>query len=143
FLRFSNGLDAAEDVAEAHEQRTRVGAQGRLKQGSLPDREGHHRTSIELDDDQIGPSLKYAPATANQVQRGGEGRRRHAGGPATRAPAAATRAATTTPRSDRCGHHGTPLTHTIPRPRPASPQKEGAPRWPSLFLASRRRSRTR
>jgi len=73
FLRCSIWRDAAENVAESLEKGTRVVAQGRLKQRSFTDREGQNRTSIELDVDEIGPSLKYATAKANKVQRGGGG----------------------------------------------------------------------
>ncbi|MFC7375881.1 single-stranded DNA-binding protein [Brachybacterium sp. GCM10030267] len=73
FLRCSIWRDAAENVAESLEKGTRVIAQGRLKQRSFTDREGNNRTSIELDVDEIGPSLRYATAKANKVQRGGGG----------------------------------------------------------------------
>lgn len=71
FLRCSIWRDAAENVAESLEKGTRVVAQGRLKQRSFTDREGNNRTSIELDVDEIGPSLKYATAKPTKVQRGG------------------------------------------------------------------------
>jgi single-strand DNA-binding protein len=48
----------------------RVIAQGRLKQRSFETREGEKRTVIELDVDEIGPSLKYASAKVNKTQRG-------------------------------------------------------------------------
>ena len=73
FLRCSIWRDAAENVAESLEKGTRVVAQGRLKQRSFTDREGNNRTSIELDVDEIGPSLRYATAKATKVQRGGGG----------------------------------------------------------------------
>ena len=60
-------------MAESLEKGSRVVAQGRLKQRSFTDREGNNRTSIELDVDEIGPSLRYATAKANKVQRGGGG----------------------------------------------------------------------
>ena len=78
FLRSSIWRDAAENVAESLEKGTRVVAQGRLKQRSFTDKEGNNRTSIELDVDEIGPSLKYATAKANKVQRGQGGRAPHA-----------------------------------------------------------------
>ena len=52
----------------------------RLKQRSFTDREGQNRTSIELDVDEIGPSLRYATAKPNKVQRGGGGGRGGFGG---------------------------------------------------------------
>src|SRR5690606_7768768 len=72
-LRCSIWRDAAENVAESLEKGSRVVAQGRLKQRSFTDREGNNRTSIELDVDEIGPSLRYATAKATKVQRGGGG----------------------------------------------------------------------
>jgi len=48
----------------------RVVAQGRLQQRSYETREGEKRTVIELQVDEIGPSLKYASAKVNKTQRG-------------------------------------------------------------------------
>ncbi|HLU29292.1 MAG TPA: single-stranded DNA-binding protein [Glycomyces sp.] len=80
FLRCSIWRDAAENVAESLEKGSRVVAQGRLKQRSFTDREGQNRTTIELDVDEIGPSLRYATAKATRVQRGGGGGGRGFGG---------------------------------------------------------------
>ncbi|MDU5962640.1 MAG: single-stranded DNA-binding protein, partial [Dermabacter sp.] len=62
FLRCSIWRDAAENVAESLTKGTRVIVQGRLQQRSYTDREGNNRTSIELQVDEIGPSLRYATA---------------------------------------------------------------------------------
>ena len=80
FLRCSIWRDAAENVAESLEKGARVVAQGRLKQRSFTDREGQNRTTIELDVDDIGPSLRYATAKPTKVQRGGGGGRGGFGG---------------------------------------------------------------
>jgi single-strand DNA-binding protein len=48
----------------------RVVAQGRLKQRSYETREGEKRTVVELEVDEVGPSLKYATAKVNRTQRG-------------------------------------------------------------------------
>ena len=69
FMRCSIWRDAAENVAESLEKGTRVIVQGRLKQRSYQDREGNQRTSIELDVQEIGPSLRYAVAKPQKVQR--------------------------------------------------------------------------
>lgn len=69
FLRCSIWRDAAENLAESLEKGTRVIAQGNLVQRSFTDREGNNRTSIELDVQEIGPSLKYATAAPQKVQR--------------------------------------------------------------------------
>lgn len=74
FLRCSIWRDAAENVAESLEKGSRVVAQGRLKQRSFTDREGNNRTSIELDVDEVGPSLKYATAKPSKVDRRNGGR---------------------------------------------------------------------
>ena len=80
FLRCSIWRDAAENVAESLEKGSRVVAQGRLKQRSFTDREGNNRTSIELDVDEIGPSLRYAVAKPSKVDRRQGGGRAFAGG---------------------------------------------------------------
>lgn len=73
FMRCSLWRDAAENLAESLVKGARVIAQGRLKQRSFTDREGNNRISIELDVDEVGPSLKYATAQPNKVQRRGGG----------------------------------------------------------------------
>jgi single-strand DNA-binding protein len=47
--------------------------QGRLKQRQYETREGEKRTVIELDVEEVGPSLKYATAKVTRVTRGGGG----------------------------------------------------------------------
>ena len=74
FMRCSIWRDAAENVASSLEKGTRVVAQGRLKQRSFTDREGQNRTSIELDVDEIGPSMKYATADVTKVKKGEGGK---------------------------------------------------------------------
>ncbi len=70
FLRCSIWRQAAENVAESLTRGMRVVAQGRLKQRSFETREGEKRTVIELDVEEVGPSLKYATAKVNRTQRG-------------------------------------------------------------------------
>ena len=70
FLRCSIWRQAAENVAESLTRGMRVVAQGRLKQRSYETREGEKRTVIELDVEEIGPSLKYASAKVNKTTRG-------------------------------------------------------------------------
>ena len=74
FMRCSIWRDAAENVASSLEKGARVVAQGRLKQRSFTDKEGNNRTSIELDVDEIGPSLKYATADVTKVKKGEGGK---------------------------------------------------------------------
>ncbi|MEE1621070.1 single-stranded DNA-binding protein [Zafaria sp. J156] len=73
FLRASVWREAAENVAETLTKGMRVIAQGRLKSRSYETKEGEKRTVIELEVDEIGPSLRYASATVKRVQRGGGG----------------------------------------------------------------------
>jgi single-strand DNA-binding protein len=80
FLRCSIWRQAAENVAESLTRGMRVVAQGRLKQRSFETREGEKRTVIELDVDEIGPSLKYASAKVNRTQRSSTGGGFGAGG---------------------------------------------------------------
>ncbi|WP_010533202.1 single-stranded DNA-binding protein [Brachybacterium squillarum] len=80
FLRCSVWRDAAENVAESLEKGARVIVQGRLQQRSYTDRDGNNRTSVELQVDEVGPSLRYATAKPAKVQRGGGGGRGFGGG---------------------------------------------------------------
>jgi single-strand DNA-binding protein len=78
FLRASVWREAAENVAESLTKGTRVIVSGRLKSRSYETKEGERRTVIELEVDEIGPSLKYANAKVNRTQRssnsnGGQG----------------------------------------------------------------------
>ncbi|HEY5335711.1 MAG TPA: single-stranded DNA-binding protein [Mycobacteriales bacterium] len=73
FLRCSVWRQAAENVAESLTRGARVIVQGRLKQRSFETKEGEKRTVIELDVDEVGPSLRYATAKVNKASRGGGG----------------------------------------------------------------------
>jgi single-strand DNA-binding protein len=66
FMRASVWREFAEHVASSLTKGARVVATGRLRQRSYETKEGEKRTSIELEVDEIGPSLRYATA---QVQR--------------------------------------------------------------------------
>jgi len=46
---------------------------GRLKSRSYETKEGEKRTVIEMEVDEVGPSLRYATAKVNKTQRGGGG----------------------------------------------------------------------
>ena len=73
FLRCSIWRQAAENVAESLTRGSRVIVSGRLKQRSFETREGEKRTVIELDVDEVGPSLRYATAKVNRTSRGSSG----------------------------------------------------------------------
>lgn len=69
FLRASVWREAAENVAESLTKGMRVIVSGRLKSRSYETKEGEKRTVIELEVDEIGPSLKYANAKVNRTAR--------------------------------------------------------------------------
>ncbi|MGN6743685.1 MAG: single-stranded DNA-binding protein [Amnibacterium sp.] len=73
FLRASVWRDFAEHVAGSLAKGSRVIATGRLKQRSYETREGEKRTAIELEVDEIGPSLRYATAQVTRSSGGGGG----------------------------------------------------------------------
>ncbi len=61
----------AEHVAGSLTKGSRVIATGRLKQRSYETKEGEKRTSLELEIDEIGPSLRYATAQVTRAAGGG------------------------------------------------------------------------
>ena len=71
FLRCSLWREAAENVAESLIKGTRVIVTGRLVQRSYETREGDKRTVVELQVDEVGPSLRYASAKVARAGRGG------------------------------------------------------------------------
>lgn len=73
FMRCSVWREAAENVAESLTKGTRVVVQGRLVQRSFETREGEKRTVVEMQVDEVGPSLRYATAKVTRSQRGGGG----------------------------------------------------------------------
>ena len=73
FMRCSIWRDAAENVAESLTKGMRVIVQGRLVQRSFETRDGDKRTVIEMQVDEIGPSLAYATAKVTRASRGGGG----------------------------------------------------------------------
>ncbi|MDO4613691.1 MAG: single-stranded DNA-binding protein [Actinomycetaceae bacterium] len=72
FMRCSAWRQLAENCAETLKKGMRVIVSGRLVQNNWQTREGERRSSVEVQVDEIGPSLRYATA---QVQRteGGSG----------------------------------------------------------------------
>jgi len=73
FLRCNIWREAAENVAESLTRGARVIVSGRLKQRSFETREGEKRTVVEVEVDEIGPSLRYATAKVNKASRSGAG----------------------------------------------------------------------
>jgi single-strand DNA-binding protein len=70
FLSCTVWRQAAENVAESLQRGARVIVSGRLKQRTYETREGEKRTVIELEVDEIGPSLRYATAKVTKASRG-------------------------------------------------------------------------
>lgn len=73
FLACSVWRQAAENVAESLTKGMRVVVTGNLKSRSYETREGEKRTVLEVEVDEVGPSLKYASAliTRNPRSEGG------------------------------------------------------------------------
>lgn len=71
FLRCSAWRDMAEHCANSLAKGMRVIAQGRLTQRSYEAKDGTQRTVVELQVDEIGPSLRYATAQVQKMQSGG------------------------------------------------------------------------
>ncbi|RAO26499.1 Single-stranded DNA-binding protein [Micromonospora saelicesensis] len=72
FLNCSIWRDAAEHVAESLTRGARVVVVGRLRQRSY-EKDGQKRTVIELEVDEIGPSLRYATAKVDKASKGSGG----------------------------------------------------------------------
>jgi single-strand DNA-binding protein len=73
FLACTVWRQAAENVAESLQRGARVIVSGRLRQRSYETQQGEKRTVIELEVDEIGPSLRYATAKVQKMQRSGGG----------------------------------------------------------------------
>ena len=71
FLRCTVWREAAENLANSLSKGARVIVQGRLKQRSYETQQGEKRTVVELDVDEVGPSLRYATAKVDKVARSG------------------------------------------------------------------------
>ena len=73
FMRCSAWRDLATHCAQSLAKGMRVIAQGRLQQRSYQANDGSNRTVVELQVDEIGPSLRYATAQVHRVQHGNGG----------------------------------------------------------------------
>lgn len=69
FMRCSVWRQAAENAAEGLSKGDRVIAVGNLKQRSYETKEGEKRTVVELDVNEVGPSLRYAGVVVNRADR--------------------------------------------------------------------------
>lgn len=71
FLRCTAWRDLATHCAQSLAKGMRVIAHGRLTQHSWEDEQHQKRTAVELQVDEIGPSLRYATAQVQKMQSGG------------------------------------------------------------------------
>ncbi|OKL50578.1 single-stranded DNA-binding protein [Boudabousia marimammalium] len=69
FMRCSVWREVAENVAESLTKGMRVIVRGRLESRSYKSREGENRTSLEMQVDEVGPSLRYAKAQVTRNPR--------------------------------------------------------------------------
>ena len=72
-MRCSAWRDMASHCAQSLAKGMRVIAQGRLQQRSYQAQDGSNRTVIELQVDEIGPSLRYATAQVSRIDRRPQG----------------------------------------------------------------------
>jgi len=70
FMRCSLWRQPAENAAQVLTRGMRVIITGRLKQRSYNTDAGEKRTVVELEVDEVGPSLKYAQATVTKMSSG-------------------------------------------------------------------------
>ncbi|MGH8915300.1 MAG: single-stranded DNA-binding protein [Acidimicrobiia bacterium] len=63
--------EQAESAAESLQKGTRVIVTGRLEQRSWETDQGDKRSVVEIQIDEIGPSLRWATASVNKTQRSG------------------------------------------------------------------------
>ncbi|WP_017972500.1 single-stranded DNA-binding protein [Actinopolyspora halophila] len=73
FLRCNLWGQPAENVAESLARGMRVVVQGRLRQRSFETKEGEKRTIVEMEVDEVGPSLRYATARVTKTTSGSSG----------------------------------------------------------------------
>ena len=69
FFRCNCWRDMAEHVAESLTKGTRIVVTGRLQQRSWEDQDGGKRSAIEIQVDEVGPSLRWATATVQKTER--------------------------------------------------------------------------
>ena len=85
FVRGSIWGDYAANVVESLRKGMQVMAWGRLVNRSFEDRQGNQRSSVEMQIDEVGPTLRFATAQVNRAPKQGGG---FGGQPAANPPAA-------------------------------------------------------
>ena len=73
FLTVNVWRQQAENVAESLQRGSRVIVTGRLRQRSYETKQGEKRTVLEVEADEVAPSLKFASAKVTKVARTGAG----------------------------------------------------------------------
>ena len=71
FFNVTAWRSLAENVAESLTQGSRVVVVGRLRTNSWETPEGEKRSAVEIEAEEIGPSLKWATAKVEKQSRGG------------------------------------------------------------------------
>ncbi|MFY9263069.1 MAG: single-stranded DNA-binding protein [Actinomycetaceae bacterium] len=80
FIRCSVWRDYAENVTESLSKGMRVIVTGKLKVRNYQRQDGSQGTSIEMQVDEVGPSLRYATAQVTKTTGGGRGGFNQGGG---------------------------------------------------------------
>ncbi|MGH2690812.1 MAG: single-stranded DNA-binding protein [Actinomycetota bacterium] len=73
FFNVNAWRQLAENVAESLTTGTRVIVSGRLQSRSWETEDGQKRTVVEIEADEVGPSLRWATASVTKTTRGGPG----------------------------------------------------------------------
>lgn len=73
FFKVNAWRNLAENIAESLTRGTRVVVAGRLLQRSWETQDGEKRSVVEIEADEVGPSLKWAKASVERTQRSGGG----------------------------------------------------------------------
>ena len=80
FFKCTCWREMAENVAESLQKGTRVVVVGRLQQRSWEDQEGNRRTAVDIQVDEVGPSLRWATAKVEKSSRTSGARGETSGG---------------------------------------------------------------
>ncbi len=80
FFRCNCWRDMAENVTESLRKGMRIMVVGRLQQRSWEDGDGNKRSMVEIQVDEVGPSLRWASATVQKSDRSSGGRGGFSGG---------------------------------------------------------------
>ena len=80
FFRISCWRQLAENVAESLTRGSRTMVAGRLRMRQWETQEGEKRSVVEIEADEVGPSLKWATAKVERTSRGGGAAARDGGG---------------------------------------------------------------